>query len=271
MASVEVQVDDELKLFGVAYIFKRPLMYFQLLSIHILVTVIIAFNSYIWYNDALGEEDYQYYLLENLQRYHPFFAIILIYHIAQTMKRQFENLNSILRYYVEEKFIAVLLSKSEVTKLQSVYIVLLNQIKDFNDSFGLIIFIVLINIMIGFLKFFNALLFSEIIDNKGSTFLSIMVLWMSYMLWMISIIAITCGGITKVARDTGPLCYTLFTELSRYQDSTLRGELLTFARIASISKPVISAAGFFNVDHGLLSHAFTILISYVIVILQIYG
>lgn len=87
---------------------------------------------------------------------------------------------------------------------------------------------------------------------------------------MISIIAVTCGNTTRAAKETGPLCYALCVELRRSNNSELYDELLTFARVASSSDPVVSAAGFFNVDHAMLSHIFTMLISYIIVVLQLY-
>lgn len=87
---------------------------------------------------------------------------------------------------------------------------------------------------------------------------------------MISIIAITCGDTTRVAKETGSLCYCLCAELRRSSNAALYDELLTFARVASSANPVVTAGGFFNVDHAILSHIFTILISYIIVLIQLF-
>lgn len=87
---------------------------------------------------------------------------------------------------------------------------------------------------------------------------------------MITIIGVSCGATTKAAEETRLLCFELCLKFREAKSVRLYNEMLVFARLVNAARPTISAAGFFNVDNTMLFNTFQIIVSYILVILQLY-
>lgn len=79
----------------------------------------------------------------------------------------------------------------------------------------------------------------------------------------------SCEYATKEAKKISDVCYKILSEVpKRTEMAEIREELMMLAEQSSLRSPSFSAAGFFNVDHGML---FTILgsfASYIVVMIQ---
>lgn len=85
-------------------------------------------------------------------------------------------------------------------------------------------------------------------------------------------IAISCEGLSNEAARISVICYTLLSELPVVPESdlqaTVRQELLLIADQTAVVHPKVSAAGFFEVNLGMMGFIFTSVTSYIIVSVQ---
>ncbi|KAK9710444.1 7tm Chemosensory receptor [Popillia japonica] len=269
--NVLLEVDQELSThFDGKILVKTRNLFVKLLTVHFQPLFVFIWICYGRITDPkYTSSRFGIFLLENVQRYHIGNLVVLMQHLKFSIKTQFDNINEILKMYLNTDVSPTVL---DVIRLRKAYVVLLEQMQNFNRVFGKTIFLFFFMGMISYLMCFSSITVSKTGHKLLQTayYLSMTIINLFTILWMISIIAVTCGNTTRAAKETGPLCYALCVELKRSNNSELYDELLTFARVASSSNPVVSAAGFFNVDHAMLSHIFTMLISYIIVVLQLY-
>lgn len=83
------------------------------------------------------------------------------------------------------------------------------------------------------------------------------------------LLAASCDMATKEAQKISTISYKLLAELPKNPEMYMvREELLILAQQSTTKSPYFSAAGFFNVDHTMLSTILGTFASYIVVIIQ---
>lgn len=86
------------------------------------------------------------------------------------------------------------------------------------------------------------------------------------------LIAAACAGLTDEAKRITAICYTLLSEVPSLPKTdygvALREELLLLAEETAACHPKVSAAGFFEVNLGMMGFVVASITSYIIVAIQ---
>ncbi|KAJ8968890.1 hypothetical protein NQ314_002052 [Rhamnusium bicolor] len=114
-----------------------------------------------------------------------------------------------------------------------------------------------------------------VFQNDGSFGLMLVfdsLMWIIVALLQTLLIAAACDGLAREANKIGKICYILLNDVPTIpitdHDTILRQELLSIAEQATVRQPLISAAGFFEVDYGMMGFIVASVTSYIIVTIQ---
>lgn len=149
-----IRIDRDLSSFKVRILTWRGNLFPKLFIVHF--GAIYTF-SWIFYSQITEPDPvdlgHAYFFLENAQRYHIGNLVVLMQHLKVSMKLGFENINGILEEMCSRRRFD-LATPLNVAKLRNSYIVLLEQIGNFNKVFGKIILVFFLTAVLSYLLSF---------------------------------------------------------------------------------------------------------------------
>lgn len=158
--NVLLEVDQELSThFDGKILVKTRNLFVKLLTVHFQPLFVFIWICYGRITDPkYTSSRFGIFLLENVQRYHIGNLVVLMQHLKFSIKTQFDNINEILKMYLNTDVSPTVL---DVIRLRNAYVVLLEQMQNFNRVFGKTIFLFFFMGMISYLMCFSSITVSK--------------------------------------------------------------------------------------------------------------
>lgn len=172
-----IRIEKKLTSFGLKFAMTRWSFYLELLATHSVMIFINSYNVYYWFFAPVRVN--QFYLVENIERYHISVTVIVMSNVAKSLKYQLDGLNLILSGYTERKRP---ISFRNIDRLRSTYFVLMEQIRSFNRIFGSVMFLLFVHVMVSYLNFFNGAVDMEFILGLRQSIKYIFLAWIFILL-----------------------------------------------------------------------------------------
>ncbi|XP_018577463.1 uncharacterized protein LOC108915810 [Anoplophora glabripennis] len=267
------------------------------IALQLITLSTIFIDSFVWIK-TLGLKIYVYYIAKYVMWYQFNVGTFLIFWLALEIEGRFREVNRLLIRCARGKkssfLIPTLLYEYSIVnrKDKPFYIripdtVLLRSIKfwyndfvtlveEFNSIFGLnLLFVILFNITN--VVHYTEILMLHVIYKKVETdfevgFIFLSLMWITVAFVQTMAIAAACESLANEAGGITAICYTLLSEVSSFPktdyEAALRKELLLLAEQTGAGHPKVSAAGFFEVNFGMMGFVVASVTSYIIVTIQ---
>lgn len=210
----------------------------------------------------LGFATYSIFICEYVQTTFMFFMVILMYNLSLAIGYRFEIFTKKLMVIKKDK----IFDYFHLKHLQKLYVKLDNAVNIFNEVFGWLLLILIVDIIFSLLITFTLLIFST---YKFIT-LYVQLLWSASFLACVIFMASSCEKTKFECEKVKVLCHKILSGVERRPENfRFLEELKLLCGYANKHTTVFTAAGFFNVDYSILIPFFEAVIINVVVILQL--
>lgn len=210
---------------------------------------------------VIGFTLYLIFLYENIQTSLMYLVVILMYNLSLSIGYRYEIFTKKLVAFKENKNLYYF----QIKYLQRLYMKLDNCVDIFNDVFGWILLLLVLYIVLSLLLTLSSLVF--MIDNFETMYIQLM--WSLSLMACIVFMASSCEKTKVECEKIKVFCHKTVADFERTTERIqFVEEIKLLGDYASRSTSFFTAAGFFNVDYGLLVPFFESVITYVVVVLQ---